>query len=101
MTNAELVKKMAIFMNEHSAAKTQGALSEPAISAVLYALTEISTAELKDGGEISLLGLGKLKVKPTPARKGRHPRTGQEINIPAGRRIVFSSCGALRQAMGK
>lgn len=33
------------------------------------------------GGETSLVGFGKFKVKHNPARTGRHPRTGEAIII--------------------
>lgn len=45
---------------------------------------------LKQDGEAALPGLGKLKVKARAARKGRNPQTGEAIDIPATRVVVFS-----------
>ena len=54
------------------------------------AFCDVIAAELLGGGEVSLPGMGKLKVKETHARTGRNPRTGEVINIPAGKKVVFS-----------
>lgn len=52
--------------------------------------TGILEAELKAGGEVTLPGIGKLKVKTRPARVGRNPATGVTIQIPAKRVVKFS-----------
>ena len=44
-------------------------------------------------------GLGKLKVKETNARTGRNPRTGEAIEIPAGRKVVFSPGKDFKEAL--
>ena len=54
---------------------------------------------LLDGGEISLPGLGKLKVKETSARTGRNPRTGERIDIPASRKVVFTPGKEFKEAL--
>jgi DNA-binding protein HU-beta len=46
-------------------------------------------------GEVPLPGLGKLKGKPRQARKGRNPRTGAEIDIPASMGVSFAPGKAL------
>ena len=60
------------------------------MEAALGSLCEVAAAELLNaGGEISLPGLGKLKTRRIGGRKGRNPRTGQEINVPARNKVVF------------
>lgn len=44
---------------------------------------------LKKGEDVSLIGFGSFKVVKTKAKKGRNPRTGKEIKIPAGKRVRF------------
>jgi DNA-binding protein HU-beta len=45
-----------------------------------------------DGGEsVALRGFGTFRVTETAARKGRNPATGQEMDIPAGRRVGFKA----------
>ena len=56
----------------------------------LQSFCSVAAAELLAGGEVSLPGLGKLKVRTTNARTGRNPRTGEAIDIPAGRKVVFT-----------
>ncbi len=51
---------------------------------------------LRDGGKISLSGLGTFKVKARKARWGRNPVTGARLAIPAGRKISFRASLSLR-----
>lgn len=59
--------------------------------------TEIIAEELQKGGEISFPGVGKLKVKPTKSRKARNPRTGEEIEVPAGKKVIFVASKELKE----
>ncbi|WP_337440601.1 HU family DNA-binding protein [Desulfovibrio sp.] len=43
--------------------------------------------------------LGKFKSKAVAARKGRNPRTGEILEIPAGKKLVFITCKELKEAM--
>ena len=61
------------------------------------AMCAVMAAELLGGGEISLPGVGKLKVKKTVAREGRNPRTGAVLTIPARRKAVFTESKNLRE----
>lgn len=65
----------------------------------LQAFCSVAAAELLGGGEISLPGLGKLKVKRTSARTGRNPRTGETIEIPASRKVVFTPGKEFKEAL--
>lgn len=65
----------------------------------LQSFCSVAAAELLAGGEVSLPGLGKLKVKETNARTGRNPRTGEAIEIPAGRKVVFSPGKDFKEAL--
>lgn len=65
----------------------------------LDSLCEVAAAELLGGGEVPLPGIGKLKVKTTAARKGRNPRTGESLDIPAGKKVLFVACKELKEAL--
>ena len=66
----------------------------------LKTLAEVATDTLKSGGEVSFPGgLGKLVVVATKARPGRNPKTGAEIQIPAGRKAKFTVGAALKAAL--
>lgn len=65
----------------------------------LQAFCSVAAAELLAGGEIPLPGLGKLKVKDTSARTGRNPKTGEVIEVPAGRKVVFTPGKEFKEAL--
>lgn len=61
-------------------------------------LTEI-TAELANGGDITLVGFGTFKVSARAARKGRNPQTGAEIQIVASNAPGFKAGKSLKDAV--
>ncbi|MFH1380285.1 MAG: HU family DNA-binding protein [bacterium] len=52
---------------------------------------------MKSGDKISLAGLGTFRAKARKARKGRNPKTGETIQIPAGRKISFKPSLSLKK----
>jgi DNA-binding protein HU-beta len=44
---------------------------------------------LRADGRLTLFGFGAFAVEGREARKGRNPRTGQSIDIPAGKAVKF------------
>mgnify|MGYP000912374887 CR=1 FL=1 len=66
---------------------------------VLEALTTVTQHELAKGNEVTLHGLGKLKVSQRKARTGRNPQTGEAIQIPAKNVPGFSAAKALKDAV--
>ncbi len=57
---------------------------------VVESFMSVLTCALKNGDEVTLPGVGKLKVKTRPARTGRNPKTGEAISIPSKRVVKFS-----------
>jgi DNA-binding protein HU-beta len=55
--------------------------------------------DLKNGGEVSIAGLGIFSTKMRPARQGRNPRTGESIQIAAMRVPKFRAAKALKEAV--
>ncbi|MDR3176358.1 MAG: HU family DNA-binding protein [Desulfovibrio sp.] len=90
MTKAELVQK--IHARSGLATKTQ---AESALDALVAVLTEA----MKAGDQVSFTGFGSFKVAKRAARKGRNPRTGKEISIPAGKAVKFTAGKALKEAV--
>jgi DNA-binding protein HU-beta len=43
---------------------------------------------VEDGNEINILGFMKVQVKDRKEHKGRNPQTGEEIMIPASKKVV-------------
>lgn len=54
-------------------------------------------SELEKNGHATIRGFGSFTVKPTAARQGRNPATGEIIQIPAGHRISFKPAKALKE----
>ena len=62
-------------------------------------LFAIFATALKNGGAISISGFGSFRVVDRKARKGRNPRTGNEILIPAGKAVKFTLGKALKKSL--
>lgn len=67
--------------------------------AVLSTFMEITTKELKKGGEVVLTGFGKFVGSTRAARNGINPATGESIKIPASKTAKFKVGSALKKAM--
>ncbi|MBZ9751752.1 HU family DNA-binding protein [Deinococcus sp. HMF7604] len=66
--------------------------SEAAVVAALDGIVEA----VKAGRSVGLAGLGTLNVKATAARTGVKPRTGERIQIPAGKKVAFKAATTLK-----
>ncbi|HBN8805241.1 TPA: HU family DNA-binding protein [Pseudomonas aeruginosa] len=69
------------------------------VRSALDRLAEIVKDALENDGEITLPGIGKLKVSERPARTGRNPQTGKAIEIAAKRVAKFVPAKALTDAI--
>lgn len=96
MTKKELVEGMMEELPDEGKGK---AITRLEVECVLNAFCKVTAAELLGGGEIPLQRLGKLKVKATSARTGRNPLTGEPIEIPAGKKVVFLPAKEFREAL--
>ncbi len=92
MNQAELIKAIEGHHNNIGVGKT-------IIKFILEAQAEIVQKELAAKGEVTLPGLGKLSVKNRPARTGRNPATGEELQIAAKNVPHLSAAGALKDAV--
>jgi DNA-binding protein HU-beta len=54
---------------------------------------------LKKGYKLPLPGIGKIQVRKSSARMGRNPMTGEEIRIPARKRVRLTPSKALKEAV--
>ncbi len=94
------MKKQDLIIKATAETQKRGrSLTRTDMEVALNALCKVASAELLDGGEISLPNLGKLKVKKFSARRGRNPRTGEAIELPASRKVVFSMGKEMKEAL--
>jgi DNA-binding protein HU-beta len=77
-----------------------GDLSKAKAGDVLDAVFEAITKALsKKGGEVRLVGFGTFSTSKRKAGKGRNPRTGEEIKIPATTTVRFKAGKALKDSV--
>ena len=89
MNKSELIDAIA------DGADVSKATAGRALDSVLDAIT----GALKKGDQVSLVGFGTFAVKHRPARTGRNPQTGQEIQIAAANVPGFKAGKALKDAV--
>ncbi len=56
---------------------------------------------LNQGEKIELRGFGSFRVRERNARKGRNPKTGEAVNIPAKRVAYFKPGKDLKDLINK
>lgn len=74
-------------------------LSKAQVRDLLDQLAQIAHDALENGDELTLPGLGKLKVGERPARTGRNPQTGAAIQIAARKVVKFVPAKSLGDAL--
>ncbi|MCS6809987.1 MAG: HU family DNA-binding protein [Tepidimonas sp.] len=82
---------------DHMAERAQ--LTRQEASRALEALLEGVTQTLVRGGEVTLVGFGTFAVDERAPRKGRNPKTGEEVAIPAAKIPKFRPGKGLREAV--
>ncbi len=91
MTKADLVEKVA---NEAEMTKKD---AEQLVEIIFDSI--VST--LNEGEKIELRGFGSFRVRERDARKGRNPKTGVAVNIPAKRVAYFKPGKELKELINK
>ena len=71
--------------------------AEKALSAVINSITNA----MAEGDKVQLVGFGTFEVRTRDARKGKNPRTGEVINIPASKVPAFKAGKALKDIVNK
>lgn len=91
MTKDQLTAKMA----------ADAGISKAAASKALESFITSVKSELKKGKKLALIGFGTFGVVQRKARKGRNPKTGAIMKIPAKRVPKFSPGIGLKKAVLK
>lgn len=89
MTKAELVVKVA------EATGLEKKNAEKAVNAMFDSITEA----LKNGDKVQIMGFGAFEVKERAAHIGRHPTTGEAMEIPASKTPSFKAGKTLRDSV--
>lgn len=76
-----------------------GGLTKVEAGKALAGIVDSATAELVDGGKITLVGFGTFSVVVRAARIARNPRTNQEIEVPTKRVVKFKASQVVTEAL--
>lgn len=90
MTKTELIDQ--VYQKAELPTKAK---AEAALDAVLSSLRSAIAA----GSTVTFTGFGSFKVTERAARKGRNPRTGKEITIPACKVVKFTPGKKLKECV--
>lgn len=66
--------------------------AQAAVNCVFASIPKV----MKNGGPVTIAGFGTFKVAKRKARKGRNPKTGEEIKIKAAKAPKFVASKALK-----
>ena len=89
MTKADLIAAIA---DDTEKSKTD-------VASILASLGRAVAGTLREGDEIILPGVGKLKTDARAARTARNPSTGTTINVPAKTVVKFKVAKELADAV--
>ena len=74
-------------------------LTKARAKALLDDLRDSIVSAILDGKRVGLFGLGAFEVRDTKAKVGRNPKTGEQINIHEGRKIVFKAAKGIKDKL--
>ena len=77
------------------AEKVEGLTKKSALE-IVETTFEVINEALASGEEVNIAGHGKYIVKETPARVGRNPKTGEEVEISASKKVKFRAAKQLK-----
>ena len=62
-------------------------------------LASLAAREVRRAGQFTLPGFGKIVLSQRKARTGRHPQTGEPIEIPAKTSVKFRVAKAMKDSV--
>jgi len=74
-------------------------LSKKDTEAVVDALTDEITNQIRTGNKVTITGFGTFRVSERKARQGINPQTKEQITIPAMKVPKFTAGKALKEAV--
>ena len=67
---------------------------------IIVAFLETIEDHVSKGLKVRIDKLGIMQAKDRAARKGRNPQTGEEIKIPASKKVAFRVASSLKESVG-
>ncbi len=87
MTKAELVEEVS------KASELTKKHSEVIVNTVFHSIIDA----LKQGEKIELRGFGSFRIRQRGSRKGRNPKTGEQVDVPAKKIPYFKPGKELKE----
>ena len=87
MNKSQLIKSVA----------EKSELSQKQITEVLSLMEETLVESLKAGDRVQISGFGTFEVRERAERKGRNPKTGEVVSVPACKYLAFVSAKAVKE----
>ena len=84
MTKADLVNEVAKRCD----------LTKPDAEDVVQTILDSVVSALNDGGKVELRGFGSFRLRERNARRGRNPKTGEQVRVPA-KKVAYFKPGKL------
>jgi len=91
MNKAELIEAVQKALGKE-ASKRQ---AEESVNSVLEAIAN----GVKKHKKVQIIGFGTFEVKKRDARKGRNPKTGEEMQIAASKTVGFKASASLKDGL--
>lgn len=91
MNKQELIKRVA----------QDAEVTQRQASVMLDSLINIVTTAVAAGDKVQLLGFGTFEAKERKSRVGRHPSTGEPVEIPAATLPVFKAGQEFKEMVNK
>ena len=89
MNKSQLIKSVA----------DKSELSQKQVSEALALIEETLVESLKAGEKVQLSGFGTFEVRARAERKGRNPKTGEVVTVPACKYLAFVSAKAVKEKL--
>ena len=89
MNKSQLIKSVA----------EKSDLSQKQVSEALSLIEATLIESLKAGEKVQLSGFGTFEVRERAERKGRNPKTGDVLTVPAFNYLAFVSAKAVKETL--
>ena len=89
MNKGDLIAKIA----------EDASISKAQAKDALDSFIDATSATLKKGNKVTLVGFGTFSVAERAARTGRNPQTGATIQIAASKSVGFKAGKALKESL--
>ena len=89
MNKSQLIKSVA----------DKSELSQKQVSEALALIEETLVESLKAGDKVQLSGFGTFEVRERAERKGRNPKTGEVVTVPACKYLAFVPAKAIKETL--